>query len=158
MGKRGPAPKPTILKLIEGNKGKRKLNRLEPKPDPTMPKCPKHLDKVAKKEWRVIALELSRLGLLTLVDRAALAAYCQTYSRWVSAENMIKSMAEKDPEYQGLMTAGERGFVTNPLVKISRDCLGQMKVFLCEFGLTPSSRTRLEVKSQEEKSLEELLA
>jgi hypothetical protein len=32
MGKRGPSPKPTSLKVLQGNPGKRKINKSEPKP------------------------------------------------------------------------------------------------------------------------------
>jgi hypothetical protein len=40
MGYRGPAPKPNAIKRAEGNPGKRPLNRYEPQPRLTTPKCP----------------------------------------------------------------------------------------------------------------------
>ena len=58
----GPPPTPTNLKLLRGNPGKRKLNANEPDPEPAIPPCPSHLDKVAKKEWRRISKELLALG------------------------------------------------------------------------------------------------
>ncbi len=75
--KPGTKPKPTALKLLEGNPGKRPLPMNEPKPAPTAPKCPSWLHKDAKKEWKRISTELERLGLLTQVDMAALAGYCE---------------------------------------------------------------------------------
>jgi P27 family predicted phage terminase small subunit len=110
------------------------------------------LDKEAKREWRKISIELFKIGLLTMIDRAALAAYCQSYSTWVSAQ-------EKTNHYGQYVSGSKKNtLVIAPWVRLANESLVQMKMFLCEFGLTPSSRTRLEVKSQEEKSLEELLA
>ena len=47
----GRKPKPTALKKLEGNPGKRKLNTKEPMPGKGMPDCPKWLFPEAKKEW-----------------------------------------------------------------------------------------------------------
>ena len=46
----GRKPKPTAVKELEGNPGKRKLNRKEPKPDKGMPTCPEWLLPEAKEE------------------------------------------------------------------------------------------------------------
>jgi hypothetical protein len=51
-----------------------------------LPRCPAHLSDVARKEWRRIATPLYRMGVLSVTDRAALAAYCQAWARWVEAE------------------------------------------------------------------------
>lgn len=55
MAQRGRKPKPTALKVLEGNPGKRQLNVVEPKPRNKAPKCPAWLDAEAKKEWRRLA-------------------------------------------------------------------------------------------------------
>ena len=52
MGRRGPPPKPGIIKLIEGNPGKRKINRREPQPANDAPRCPAWLTPEAKTVWR----------------------------------------------------------------------------------------------------------
>src|SRR5919108_3560121 len=89
MGRRGPAPTPTALKLLLGNPGKRPLPKGDPRPTPGVPPCPSWLEGEARKEWRRITPELRALGLLTAVDRAALAAYCQSYARWRQAEEVL---------------------------------------------------------------------
>ena len=48
----GRKPKPTAIKELEGNPGKRKLNNKEPKPDKGMPVCPEWLPPEAKAEWK----------------------------------------------------------------------------------------------------------
>ncbi|WP_337531429.1 phage terminase small subunit P27 family, partial [Zhenhengia sp.] len=89
MATPGRKPKPTSLKVLEGNPGKRALNDTEPKPEKKAPKCPTWLNKEAKKEWKRIATELEALGILTEVDMAAFAGYCQAYARWKEAEEFI---------------------------------------------------------------------
>ncbi len=144
--------KPTVLKVLEGNPGKRPLPQNEPKPKSIAPKCPTHLDKIAKKEWRRVVKELEPLGLVTQIDMAALAAYCQAYSRWVQAEDMIRK--------HGMLVKSPNGYpMQSPYLAIANKAVEQMKAFMSEFGMTPASRTRIEVKSSAEKedSLEALL-
>src|SRR5687768_711635 len=97
---RGRKPKPTILKVLDGNPGKRPLNDREPQPPGGMPDRPDWLDAEAQAEWGRVTAELAMSGLLTVVDRAALAAYCTAWSRWVEAEGMVKKfgMIVKSPE------------------------------------------------------------
>jgi phage terminase small subunit len=88
---RGRKPKTSALKMFEGNPGRRSLNKNEPKPAVETPECPVHLDDEAQAEWNRITPDLHTLGLVARVDRAALAAYCQAWSRWVKAEEMLNS-------------------------------------------------------------------
>ena len=86
---RGRKPIPTALKMALGNPGKRPLNMHEPKPVTAIPTCPAHLMPAAKTEWK-LARYLHDLGVISELDRAALAAYCQAYGRWVEAEKKLK--------------------------------------------------------------------
>ena len=48
----GRPPKPTILKLLEGNPGKRPLNLADGvNPEVAVPSVPRHLSVTAVKEW-----------------------------------------------------------------------------------------------------------
>jgi P27 family predicted phage terminase small subunit len=139
----GPAPKPTALKKLAGNPGQHKLNDAEPKPQAAMMQAPRHLDKVANAEWRRISRELYQLGLLTRIDRAGLAAYCQAYSRWVQASEEL--------EGKPLMLLTENGYAyANPLISIINGSLETMKKFMTEFGMTPSARSRIRIEKPEE--------
>src|SRR5205085_7950964 len=77
---RGRRPKPTRLKMLTGNPGKRPLNQDEPKPEASIPDCPPELSPAARQEWDRLAAELGALRMLTNLDRAALAAYCTAYA------------------------------------------------------------------------------
>ena len=67
----GRKPKPTAIKKLEGNPGKRKLNTKEPIPAKGMPECPQWLLAEAKKEWERLADLMNQMGVLTEVDMAA---------------------------------------------------------------------------------------
>ena len=146
----GTKPKPVKLKLLEGNPGKRKLNMDEPKPSPAAVKCPEWLLDDAKKEWKRIAPELDMLGLLTVVDMAALAGYCQAYAKWKKAEEFIKKFGftykipkkDKDGKVVSIFIAAF------PEVAIARSALEQVRQFCAEFGLTPSSRGRISLPGE----------
>ena len=89
MATRGRKPTPTAIKELEGNPGKRPMNSAEPKPEKKAPPCPKWLEPEAKKEWRRLSKQLEQIGVLTEVDQAAFASYCQAYARWKEAEEFI---------------------------------------------------------------------
>ena len=137
----GRKPKPTPLRVIEGNRGHRPLPKDEPQPRSDYTPCPIWLKGKARQEWKRITPELRRLGLLTVVDRAALAAYCQAYARWVEAEAII--------EEKGLTFETDSGYVQQrPEVPIAQKSMQIMKAFATEFGLTPASRTRISVSQK----------
>lgn len=65
MAIRGRKPKPSHLKLVTGNPGKRAINTQEPAPERILPQPPGELTAEARGEWDRVAGELNRLGLLT---------------------------------------------------------------------------------------------
>ena len=119
--------KPTHLKLLEGNPGKRRLNEREPKPEPLLPDPPDFLSADAKAEWARVSVELFHCGILTGLDRAPLAAYCQAYGRWMQAERAIAEMAKRDLLTGGLMIKTTNGnAIQNPLVGTANKAANDM--------------------------------
>lgn len=140
MAQRGRKPKPTAIKVLEGNPGKRSINKSEPKPKAKAPKCPTWLDDEAKKEWRRMSKQLEHLGILTEVDMAAFAGYCQAYARWKDAEEFITK--------HGTIVKTPSGYWQQvPQVSIAQTYLKIMNRFCEQFGLTPSSRSRISADS-----------
>ena len=136
MATRGRKPTPTAIKELEGNPGKRPLNKNEPKPTKKAPPCPKWLEPEAKKEWRRLAKKMEQLGVLTEVDMAAFAGYCQAYARWKEAEEFISK--------HGSIFQTPSGYVQQvPQVSIAQQNLKIMQSFCSEFGLTPATRSRI---------------
>jgi P27 family predicted phage terminase small subunit len=134
---RGRKPKPTAVKQLTGNPGKRKLNAHEPKPPADLPICPSWLDDEAKRQWNALVPHLHKIGLLTMVDQQSMAAYCQAVSRWAAAEAAIAK--------EGLTFETEFGPRKHPAVTIAKECMLLIQKFASEFGLSPSARTRIEV-------------
>lgn len=133
---RGRRPKPTRLKLLTGNPGKRPLNANEPTPLAAIPECPVELGAVARKEWDRLAVELSQLRILTNLDRAALAAYCGAYAMWAEATEAIQKF--------GTMVKSPTGYPQqSPYVSIANRQAEIMIRIAAEFGFTPASRSRI---------------
>lgn len=136
MAVRGRKPKPTALKILEGNPGKRPLNENEPKPPKANLRCPSWLEPEAKKEWKRLSVSLEAMGVLTEADISAFAGYCQAYARWREAEEFISK--------HGSIFQTPSGYVQQvPQVSIAQSNLKIMQSFCSEFGLTPASRSRI---------------
>ena len=142
MGKRGPPPQPTQLKVLRGNPGRRPLNKREPQPPSARPSCPRWLTAEARKEWRRIVPVLEEMGLLFEADRASLAGYCAAYARWKEAEEAIACY--------GLVVKAPSGYVMPvPHIAIANKSLVLMRQFAADFGLNPSSRSGIVVADAE---------
>jgi P27 family predicted phage terminase small subunit len=134
---RGRKPKPTVLKIREGNPGKRALNDREPTPADGVPDRPEMLIGEAAAEWDRVSQVLAEMGLLTRADRSALAAYCTAYARWLQAEEQVA-------KFGTIVKSPEKGFpMKSPYLTVADQALETMRKFMVEFGLTPSSRSRI---------------
>jgi len=134
---RGRPPKPTALKLIEGNPGKRALNLDEPNAGP-LGDPPADLDGGALAKWN----EMARLwGLVvTAADRDQLAEYCRLEVRRVEADEMIRLYGSTGETSGGQPTRSAWVIISD---KIRED----MRKIAVEFGGTPSSRARVKANA-----------
>lgn len=142
----GRKPLPSHLKAVTGNAGKRPTNTREPKPRTGVPKCPPHLSKLAKSAWKRIAPELKAMGVLTLADGAGLELLVDAYAQYRAADDVIQ---DKGLTY---MTESENGVMhrARPEVAMRSDAWRRVRAMLAEFGLTPSSRSRVSAAGAEE--------
>ena len=130
-------PKPTTLKLIEGNPGKRPLPENEPTPYPKAPECPDDIDSGAQDVWKRLGPKLERLGLLTETDGDLFSMLCQIRSRLV----WIHQEIDKGDE-------SKRSF----LLKEERLYSALLRQYATEFGLSPRGRVGLTVAGKEVES------
>jgi P27 family predicted phage terminase small subunit len=148
----GRRPLPTAIKKLRGNPGHRPLNEKEPKLETKAPEMPPDLPELAQKEWKAIVPVLLRLGMLTEIHGKALAAYCFAYARWHQAEEEVSKrgilIEETIFDKDGNEVSSK--LKRNPAVSISNEALKIMKSYLTEFGLTPSSGSRLQIEQPEE--------
>ena len=141
MAQTGRKPLPTNIHKLQGNRSKLPKESLEDSflPEIEIPQCPAHLSAAAKKEWKRITPKLKDLGVISQIDMAALAAYCNAYGRWVDSEKKIKSLGSS-----GLVSETLSGSLQPSVyLQISNRAVEQMFKFLTEFGMSPSSRTRI---------------
>ena len=133
----GRKPKPTAIKKLAGNPGKRPLNELEPKPGPTDAKMPRGvLPKYGQKLWKDLAPRMIKLGVLTDVDLPAFEMMCIHYA--------LARQALDEVHDNGLTIEEEGKTKKNPAMQAFRENSQAYKALLVEFGLTPSSRSRIE--------------
>lgn len=139
----GRKPTPTALKLLTGTARPSRVNKSEPKPKADNIKMPAGLSTGAKKCWKIVAAQLKEAGVLTNLDSHALAMYCEVFARWQTAnENLARF---------GPVIKAPSGFpVQSPYLTISNKAFDQMKGMLIEFGMTPSSRTKVSTVAPEE--------
>lgn len=136
MGKRGPKPEPTPLKLLKGNPGKRPINGREPKPKKTKSLCPGDMPVDGRREWDRIYPELDRLGLLTTLDLSGVEGLCRAYARSRQAERELADVP--------LTVTTDKGYVmAHPLLAVAKTWWAEYRRWCAEYGLTPSARTGL---------------
>lgn len=153
MAPRGRKPKPTNLKVLSGTARKHRLNEHEPQPDPNRPDPPEHISGAARQEWDRVIEDMMQLGIMSNLDRGPLAAYCQAYGRWISAEAALARMAEKDAVTEGLIIRTKSGnAIQNPLVGAANKAMADMVRYAAEFGFTPSSRSHVTATGPEEEN------
>lgn len=144
---KGRKPKPTHLHLVNGNPGKRARNKKEPKPQHGRPTPPEHLSKEAAIHWGFFAAKLEGMGVLTLADGPALEELVETYTEVVYLRGLLDSQG-----YTQIVVdkEGNKRQVNRPTFIQYSDATKRLRMLFVEFGLTPSSRTRVNAAPADE--------
>ena len=133
---RGRKPKPTVLKKLAGNPGKRKLNDAEPDfTEITDVEPPEWLPDLAVEMWQTVMPELLAAKVLTVPDLHNVEAFCTAYAMWRDAEDHVKQF--------GVVIETEKSTIKNPAVTVINEAKKQMREFGSLLGLDQSSRQRL---------------
>jgi len=136
---RGPKPKPTYLRVLDGNAGHRPLNKEEPQPAGDLIEPPAWMTASQQDGWRY-AIAKAPGGLLRQLDQSILSV-------WVIAEDLHRQASEKVARHGALVRVGANGaWQQNPYMPIlNKQAILMMKA-AAEMGFTPSSRTRVRVE------------
>ena len=148
MGKRGPRPAPTAIKIARGTV------RRKPKPEPHPPTdgivMPPHLGPVAVARWSALLPLLQSVKVMTRADVEALARYCDTYEWWLATRAKLR--AEGDT-YPILNDGGQVKYIAQrPEVSIAHKLSQQLRQLEQDFGLNPSARTSLNVETTQQET------
>lgn len=157
MGERGPVAAPAAVHHLFNDPSKIGAHKLELQQQLTKraavkaPPCPAYLGDRAKAEYRRITRELEKIGLVTLLDLAALAVYCQAYGEFVAVEERIQELAGfVDVEtlrvagVESLLDVAPSGYrQIGALLQVRDRAADRMLKAAREFGLTPAARMRV---------------
>ena len=138
---KGRKPKPTNLKRLQGTYRPDRANSTEPQFEvpSRMPNVPRYLDEHAAEVWRDLGGGLLRAGLLTVVDKYALAMFCVPAGRYIHGNLMIEKTGGP------VLTSDAGNLYQNPWLHVVNKAFDQMRQMLSEFGLSPAERARLHV-------------
>lgn len=145
--KSGRKSKPTNLKVLQGNAGKRSLNKNEPKADQLkkIPTPPQWLTGYARDAWEHHAPWLYSSKILTHSDLTVFESYCDAYGTWRKA-------CEELNKYGLVIEGANGGPMKNPAATVKNEAFRQMTVAGSSLGLDPSSRTRLATPNGEDEA------
>jgi P27 family predicted phage terminase small subunit len=137
------ARKPTHLKLLTGTARKSRMQR-EPVPEAGAPPPPPWLDETGRGYWAALAPELEAMRVLTRADGPALALVCVAL---VEHERAAATVAKEGAVYKTVTEAGAVMHRPRPEVGVAQDAWRRAMKGLCEFGMSPASRGRIDVTS-----------
>ena len=141
--KTGRPRKPTALKVLEGETRPSRVPQNEPKPRPIRPNCPAFLNKAARSIWDSLVDDLDAMGTLTIVDPSHFAAYCAAYEEAQRLTLFIDKHGYTDTTTNG-------NVVQRPEVSVRNKAWDRVAKFGAELGIGAASRSRIEVKKQDE--------
>lgn len=129
--------KPTKIKEIEGNPGKRKLNKSEPQPS-GLPSTPTAMTSRAKTVWQRLVKSMPP-GVFTATDSFALAAYCEAVSNHQLATTKIAK-----GEHETVGSTGQKKL--SHWFAVQSDQARLMATLGAKLGLDPVSRQQINVE------------
>ena len=136
---KGRKPLPTSLKF-RMSKAKAAASAAQEVQPPKAPlRCPARLKGAARKAWKQAA---SMLPWATATDAWAIETLVVLWARLCTANAAI--------EKEGVLSRGRDGrMIQNSNLRISSRTTDEIKWFMSEFGMTPSSRTRIKTNAAE---------
>lgn len=134
--------KPTSLKVVEGNRGKRGTNKQEPDPEYLNDlTAPAFLSAGAVDVWNEIVRDLRNARLLTKLDVPMLSLGCEALARY------RKLTAEIDAECKSIGSEEEKKdkWMATTIQSMS---FKQAMAVMQQFGMSPAARTRIAIQPQ----------
>ena len=145
----GPKPIPTTMKLARGNPGKRALNQNEPTFSEEMPVAPEWLSPRAQKVFTLLATRLNEMGYASASHTESLALAAM---RQEEIERCNEILTKHGYSYKVKTDRGGTAIKPRPEVAMRGDAARHLHSLLAEFGLTPSSATKIVVPHKQKKN------
>lgn len=162
---KGRKPKPTALKVLSGTAQPCRINKKDlVSPVVTkVPSAPKWFTPLAKKIYRDTTHHLRAAKALNSVDLEMLVAYCNEYANYLEImQKFARGKKGEEPEEPRVIIAKTKSGTihqVNPLLKIAQSSLEKAKSIAVEYGLTPSSRAKVNpIKEDEQDEFQSYLS
>lgn len=143
-------PKPTELKKLEGNRGKRRLNKQEPDPDYLQDLSPPDwLSAIAKAEWEKHVKALRKARLITEVDTPLFAMAMQSLGNYIEAQTHLNALRQDVGSTVLVHKSSEDKMPQpNPWLIIQSMSARQFAMIAKQFGMSPAARTAIQLNPQ----------
>ncbi len=148
MGKRGPKPKPTAVRIFEGDPGRllpKREGEVVPASGEICPMPPEWLGSVGASVWTLVAPRLYAVGCLTVNDERLLSQYCEAWEDFFRARELIEAEGTTQTNDKGMQSS-------HPAVKQKRDATLLIKQIGGEFGMSPAARVGLNISGQKKEN------
>jgi len=133
MGKRGPKPTPTALKIAKGETRPSRVNYEEPVPLQEPPVMPKDMSQRAKAVWRHVLKQMPD-GVIVGADAHILRLYCEAVADYLDHRELSTSPLRQN----------SRGdIVVHPIQRVIRADRDAIRALAGDLGLTPAARVSL---------------
>ena len=152
MGGKGSGRRiPKRAKIIRGTFRHDRNPENEPEPEKCMivPGAPSYLGTYAKALWKRVAGAMVESGILTTVDLPALELMCSAYEEFREAREAVYFTAKGKARTLRQYMRGKNS-QTMPEYNALKSAFAAYKSYATEFGLTPSSRNRIDLKPPKE--------
>ena len=141
---------PIQLRVITGRPDKRPKAQQgkEPMPRRARLHCPHWTTDRVKPYWERFAEYVHELGVGTVVDAPALEQLVEAYADWRDAVDEKEKVKEENSgrlSYEATNPQGDSVFRVHPIATHVNECDRRLRTLLELFGMTPSSRMRLQV-------------
>lgn len=144
----GRPPKPTAVKIQEGNRGRRPLDPLEPKPAEvgvggvsTLPPPPDRLDSSAAEVWYELGAVVAKMRVLTEADLSVLELLAKAEA-W---RRELEDDLQENGRFHMVNTQSGMVEKRRPQAAEAEKVNREVANLLREFGLTPASRPKVQM-------------
>ena len=148
MAKRGPPKTPSNIAHLRSNPSNRPAPVLEPAPGLQRLRAPKGMSASAQRRWRRLSTTLYQARVLTAMDESALKLLVDSLEQY--------ELANAEVQKSGLIILTTNGnYVQNPYLAIANRASDRIMRLLGQFGMTPSSRTGVEMVAEDGEAVDD---
>ncbi len=137
---RGRKKKPTALRILDGNAGRRPLNKQEPEYEAGIPDKPKWFDIYASEEWDRLTGNLNGQRIFTKNDLGILVSTCLAYEQMRETLAILKALGRS---YVVEDMGGNKHYKARPECVRFETAQREYRTLLAELGFSPASRSKV---------------